>query len=137
MDFLSLWKKQILRAKSFNYTESNAVSVFGLSENLCRVCLIGFGRTTGIAISGLCLCLAWNLSNGGSVEQPPKTEATPEEQGSKSIAPDTQERDLRNLPKEGIKQWQPGDPVRVMDDLREDSSTRDTDKGEQQQNQGD
>lgn len=114
------------------------MAVSGLSESLCRVCLTGFGRTTSIAISGLCLCLVWNLSHGG-VEQTPKTEATPEEQGPKSETPDTQERDLRDLPKEGIKQWQPGDPVRVMDDLREDSAIPDTDndKGEQQQNQGD
>lgn len=57
--------------------------------------------------------------------------ATPE-----PAAPRVQERDLKSLSEEKtVKEWKPGDPVRVTDDLREDGKT-DPDKDAAQSGDG-
>jgi hypothetical protein len=57
--------------------------------------------------------------------------ATPE-----PAAPRVQERDLRSLSEEkSVKEWKPGDPVRVTGDLREDGKT-DPDKDAAQSGEG-
>ena len=42
---------------------------------------------------------------------------------SEPVAPRVQERDVKSLSEEQtVKQWKPGDPVKVMPDLREEAS---------------
>lgn len=50
--------------------------------------------------------------------------------------PQVQESDVKTLPKDqGVKRWKPGDPVRVMEDLREDPKEGDEEKKVQTEGQ--
>jgi hypothetical protein len=63
------------------------------------------------------LLAAFCLSTGRAAET--KTEPVP------PAAPQVQEQDVRSLSEEApVKKWQPGDPVRVVPDLREDGGAQ-------------
>jgi hypothetical protein len=70
------------------------------------------------------LLAAFCVSTGRAAET--KTEPVP------PAAPQVQEQDVRSLSEEApVKKWQPGDPVRVVPDLREDGPDLREDGGAQ------
>jgi DNA replication initiation complex subunit (GINS family) len=80
-----------------------------------RVATAGFGPVDGTRCCLLALVLA--LASGSFAAR------AGEIGGQTPAAPAVQQRDIKSLAEEKpVKPWKPGDPVRVMGDLREDGT---------------
>lgn len=76
--------------------------------------------TGGWCLSAVLLTSALSIPFGAAAGQSAESKAEP-------AAPQVQEQDVRSLSEEApVKKWKPGDPVRVVPDLRENGEAAET-----------